>query len=386
MRKIPLSVLNIGAEEKRSVLECLDSGWIAAGKFITELEKRLCRYLGAKKAVCCVNGTCGLLVSLDACGVKADEEVIVPCLTFISPVNAVSYLGAKPVFMDCDEYMNIDVNKFEDFLRLECRMTERGPVNKCTKRLLKAVIPVHVFGNPCDMKSLMEVARRYRLKVIEDATESLGSYYTVGNYKGKFTSTIGDLGVLSFNANKIITSGGGGAVISNNDNLAKRVRYLINQAKDDPLRYIHNRIGYNFRFNNIQAAIACAQVDKLERFIAAKKKNYGLYASGIKGIEGLSLLGVPQGTRPNYWFYSLIVDEKCYGLSRDGLMRKLADNKIESRPLWQLNHLQQPYRLYQSYRIERAPGFLKRILNIPSSSGLKEKEVERVIKVLKKRR
>ena len=384
---IPLSVPNLTGRELQYIKKCIDTNWVSSsGSFVKEFEDALCSYVRSGYAVACVNGTSGLHLALNLCGVREDDEVIVPTLTFIAPVNVVKYLGAEPVFMDCDDTMNIDCSKLREFCANECRITKLGLKNKKTGKTIKAIIPVHVFGNPCDMEEIMKIARKYHLKVIEDATESLGAYYTAGGYKHKFTGTVSDIGVYSFNGNKIITAGGGGMIVTDNRFLAEKARYLTNQAKDDPINYIHNEIGYNFRLTNLQAAMGLAQLEQLKGFIKTKKTNYKLYKESLKGIAGISLLGTPAGTAPNYWFYSLLVDKKTFGIDRRALMFYLAAQGIQSRPIWYLNHWQKPYRKNKSYKIEKAIWFWKRILNLPCSSNLTQVQLCKVVGSIKKAR
>lgn len=380
-----LSVPSLIGNEWPYIKECLDTNWVSSsGKFVEKFEKAICGYLKAKYAVACINGTSGLFIALKLSGVDSQNEVIVPTLTFIAPVNTVKYLGAEPVFMDCDSFMNLDPNKLEEFCRKECKTTIGGLKNRKSRRIIKAILPVHVFGNPCSMEEVIKIAKKYRLKVIEDATESFGSYYTKGFYKNRFTGTIGDFGVYSFNGNKIITSGGGGAVVANNKNIAEKAGYLIAQAKDDSVRYIHNEIGYNFRLTNLQAALGLAQLEKINKFIEIKKRNYQLYKEGLRGIRGVGLMGIPEGTRPNYWFYSLIIDRSKYGMDRAELMNRLAKRNIQTRPIWYLNHLQKPYRRNQAYKIEKARWFYERVLNLPCSSNLKKVDVKKVIQEIER--
>lgn len=377
---IPLSIPNISGREWKYLKECLDTNWVSSsGSFVKEFEVAVSNYVRAKYAVSCINGTSGLFVSLKLSGVGANDEVIVPTITFIAPVNTVRYLGAEPIFMDCDEHMNLDGEKVRDFCKRECTYTKKGLKNKKSNRLIKAILPVHVFGNPCNMELIMEIAKRYDLKVIEDATESMGSFYTQGAYKDKFTGTVGDFGVYSFNGNKIITTGGGGMIIVKNKALAERAKYLTEQAKDNALRHIHNNVGYNFRLTNLQAAVGLAQLEKIENFIAVKKRNYETYQKGLQGLSGLKILGPPQGTRPNYWFYSLLVEK-----NREDLMRHLLKEGIQTRPVWRLNHLQMPYRKNWAFKIEMAIWFSKTVLNIPCSSNLSQREVSRVLAEIKK--
>lgn len=376
---IPLSVPNLNGKELQYLKKCIDTNWVSsAGSFVEEFEDAVCNYVKAKYAVACVNGTSGLHIALNLCGVGRGDEVIVPTLTFIAPVNAVKYVGAEPVFMDCDDYMNIDSVKLRDFCAKECKMTAAGLKNRKTGKIIKAVIPVHVFGNPCDMEEIMKISRKYRLKVIEDATESLGSYYTKGAYENRFTGTIGDLGVYSFNGNKIITTGGGGMVITGNRVFAKKAKYLTEQAKDDSVRCIHNEVGYNFRLTNLQAALGLAQLEQLRGFIKTKKINYELYKDLLKNVDGVEIMSIPVGTSPNYWFYSLAVEKKKFGMDRELLMNRLLAKGIQTRPIWYLNHLQLPYRRNQAFKIEKAPSFWKSILNLPCSTSLRENQVRAI--------
>lgn len=381
---IALSEPNITGNAWKYVKECLDTGWVSsAGAYVETFEKRICGFTGAPHAVAVVNGTSGLQIALQLSGVGPGDEVLVPALTFIAPVNAVRYLGAEPVFMDCDDYMNLDAAKLGEFLKTACRRTSKGVVNRKSGRLIKAVLPVHIFGNPCEMVSIMKLAREYKLKVIEDATESLGSYYTAGRYKGKHTGTIGDFGVYSFNGNKIVTAGSGGMLVTNDKKMAEKAKYLTTQAKDDAVRYVHHEVGYNFRMTNVQAALGVSQLEQLPAFIKRKKENYALYKKELAGIKGLELLGVPEGTSPNYWFYSLLIDKAAFGMDREGLMAALAKAGIQSRPVWHLNHLQRPYNASQAFKITRSGWFVSRVLNLPCSTGLTKAQVKRVTAVIK---
>ena len=380
---IPLSVPNLGGKELQYIKKCIDTNWVSsAGGFVKEFEDAICGYVKAKYAIACVNGTAGLQIALKLSGVERNDEVIVPALTFIAPVNVVKYIDAEPVFMDCDDYMNIDPIKLKEFCLKECRIAKTGLKNKSTGRIIKAVIPVHIFGNPCNMQEIMKIAKAYKLKVIEDATESLGSYYNSGLYRNKFTGTIGDIGVFSFNGNKIITTGGGGMIVTNNKIIARKARYLTNQAKDDSVNYIHSEIGYNFRLTNLQAAVGLAQLEQLKKFIKIKKNNYELYRKLLGAVRGIKMLEIPQGTSPNYWFYSLLVEKKEYGMDRKKLMDCLTKKGIQSRPIWYLNHLQRPYRKNQVYKIENAPGFWRRVLNVPCSTDLQEKQIKHIASVV----
>lgn len=386
-KPIPLSVPNLSLDILENVKETIETGWVSTGgRFITEFEEKIAKYIGVERAVACQSGTAGLHLAMRVLGIEPGDEVIVPTLTFIAAVNPVKYMGAEPIFMDCDDTLNMDMDKLEEFLENECDYIDGKVINKKTKRQIKAIVVVHVFGNPANMEKLMEIKEKYDLKVIEDSTEALGSYYLEGKYAGKHCGTIGDIGVYSFNANKIITTGGGGMVVSNNQELLDKIAFLGVQAKTDSLYFVHDEIGYNYRMTNIQAAFGTDQIDRLESFIETKIRNYNLYKEAIENIEGLTLLPFRPDTRANHWFYSIIVDKDKYGIDRDELLIKLNDANIQTRPLWRLIHKQKPYLESQSYRIEKAKYYEKNLINVPCSSNLSEDEVGLVVKSLEKYR
>ena len=381
---INLSVPNLSMDILDNLKECLESGWVSTGgRFIPEFETKVKNYMKTKFAAGVQSGTAGLHMSLQVLGVQRDEEVFVPTLTFIAAVNPTTYLGASPIFIDCDDSLCMDPIKLEKFCSEECDFKEGVLVNKKTNKKIRALVIVHVFGNMADMEKIMDIAKRYNLKVLEDATEALGTYYTEGRYKGKYAGTIGDIGVLSFNANKIITTGGGGMVVGDNEELVEKVRFLSSQAKKDTLYFIHDEIGYNYRMLNLQAALGTSQIDQLESFIETKIKNYKIYKEELEKIEGLEILPFVDGIRANHWFYSLKIDKEKYGIGRDELLQKLVDVGIQTRPIWGLIHQQKPYSTSQSYEIEKALYYYDRILNLPCSSNLTEKEVYQVIEKIR---
>ena len=381
---INLSVPNLSMDILDNLKECLESGWVSTGgRFIPEFETKVKNYMKTKFAAGVQSGTAGLHMSLQVLGVQRDEEVFVPTLTFIAAVNPTTYLGASPIFIDCDDSLCMDPIKLEKFCSEECDFKEGVLVNKKTNKKIRALVIVHVFGNMADMEKIMDIAKKYNLKVLEDATEALGTYYTEGRYKGKYAGTIGDIGVLSFNANKIITTGGGGMVVGDNEELVEKVRFLSSQAKKDTLYFIHDEIGYNYRMLNLQAALGTSQIDQLESFIETKIKNYNIYKEELEKIEGLEILPFVEGIRANHWFYSLKIDKEKYGIGRDELLQKLVDAGIQTRPIWGLIHQQKPYSTCQSYEIEKALYYYDRILNLPCSSNLTEKEVYQVIEKIR---
>ncbi len=382
-RFIPLSVPNLKGNELWYVSRAVESEWVStAGPYVTDFEKSVAEYVGTKGAVACQSGTAGLHVALQLCGVTSGDLVIVPALTFIASVNPVRYIGAEPVFMDCDDSLCIDTEKLETFCREECEFRNDGLHHTASGRRVRAVVIVHVFGNMADMESLSNLARKYNLKVIEDAAEALGTKYTDGVFSGRFAGTIGDIGVYSFNGNKIITSGGGGMIVSDNEEYLKHAKHLTTQAKSDKLNFLHDEVGYNYRLTNLQAALGLAQMEQLEEFISVKQHNYELYRNAIKDIPGLFLLSFRTGTRSNHWFYSLYCDER-YPMKRDGIIKNLSDNGIQSRPVWGLIHKQIPYINSLAYRIERAELFRENVVNIPCGTNLSENDIAYVVECLR---
>ena len=302
-----------------------------------------------------------------------NDEVIVPTLTFIAAVNPVKYCNAHPIFMDCDDSLTLDPIKLKEFCINKCEFVDGKLINKKTGRHIKAIIVVHIFGNMANMEKIMDIAKKYNLIVIEDATEALGTYYKEGKYKGKFAGTIGNFGCYSFNGNKIITTGGGGMIVSQSNEELNHIKYISTQAKDDTLYYLHDEIGYNYRMTNLQAALGVAQLEKLEEFIEVKKKNYNLYRYLFNDIQGVKILEFNDKVRSNYWFYSLVLEDNK--LDRDEIIKKLTKDKIQTRPIWGLINEQKPYKDAECYKIEKANYYHDKIINIPCSTNLKEEEV-----------
>jgi aminotransferase in exopolysaccharide biosynthesis len=369
----------------------LDTEWVStAGKFVDEFELKISEYTKSKYSIASVNGTSALHISLLLSGVMPEDEVIVPTITFIAPINAVRYCNAYPVFMDADKFYNIDILKTIDFILNETEMKTIAlgrektaySYNKKTGRRVSAIIPVHVFGNAVWLDDLYIICKERNIKIIEDATESLGTKYNQGNFKGKHTGTIGDFGCLSFNGNKIITTGGGGMILTDNQALAAKAKYLTTQAKDDDARFLHNSIGYNYRLTNLLAALGLAQLEQLRDYLIIKKDNYLYYKDHIDKIKGLHLAELPEYAKNNYWMYALQIDKEKYGRDREQLMTFLSKNNIQTRPIWYLNHLQKEFGQCQTYYIEHAEILLKNTLNIPCSVNLGKSNIERVIETL----
>ena len=376
-RFVPLSIPNFNGNEKKYVDDALEQGWVSTGgAYITRLEQQLAEFLKVDRAAACQSGTSGLHLALVECGVQPGDMVIVPALTFIAAVNPVRYQFAEPVFMDCDESLCLDPEKLAEFCEKECKLEAQQLVHKKSGRVVKAVIVVHVFGNLADMEAIMSIAGEYHLKVVEDATEALGSHYTAGKLAGRYAGTIGDFGVYSFNGNKIITTGGGGAVTARCADEVEHLKYLSTQAKDDPQFYIHNEIGYNYRMTNLQAALGVAQMEELQQFIETKHRNYILYKERFREVSFGTLLPFREGTCSNQWFYSLqLREDRLQGKNMRDIIGALQERGIQTRAIWGLIHEQKPYRQNIAYKIEKAPCYSATVLNIPSSTQLTEEDI-----------
>lgn len=376
---IPLCVPEIRGNEWEYVKECLDSTFVSyVGEFVTRFEKDFAAELGAGHAVATVSGTAALHIALLVAGVEANDEVILPTLTFVAPANAIRYLGAWPVFIDAEpEYWQIDAGKLTEFVERECISEEGILRNRNTGRRVKAIVPVHILGHPVDMDPVLEIARKYNLLVVEDSTESLGAAYN-----GTATGRLGSVSCFSFNGNKLMTTGGGGMIVTDNAEWAARAKYLTTQAKDDPLEYVHGAIGFNYRLTNIQAAVGCAQLELLHDYIAAKRRIAARYEHALAQIPGISPMKQAPWASSVFWLYTVLVDEADFGFDSRALLHQLQANKIQTRPLWQPLHRSAPHRESQAYRCEVADELNRRALSLPCSVGLTEEQQERVIRVL----
>jgi perosamine synthetase len=374
---IPLSEPAIIGNEWKYIKECLDTGWVSSvGSYVNRFEEMVAEYVGCKYGIAVVNGTSALHLSLLVCDVKSGDEVIVPTLTFIATANVIKYCGADPVFIDCDqETLCLDVEKLKLFLEIECTRKNDGyTYNKASGRRIKAIMAVHIFGHPVEMDDIIGLCQLYNIDIIEDATESLGS-----EYKGQKTGSFGKLACLSFNGNKIITSGGGGMVVTNDECLAEKVKHLSTQAKNDSIEYDHNEIGYNYRLTNIQAAMGVAQMESLDAFIAAKRKNALRYQNLLSGSNGIEFLWEKPWVKSNFWFYTIRVS-KDY---KKPLVDYLISNNIQVRPIWKLIHTLPMYKNCQAFRVESALNVYDTALNLPCSIGIEKEEIEFTVEKIK---
>jgi perosamine synthetase len=374
---IPLSVPCLRGNEWAYVKECLETNWVSSvGAFVERFEGMAAAALGVGHAVAMVNGTAALHIALKLAGVEADDEVVVSDLTFIAPANAVRYQGAWPVFVDAEpRYWQMDPQKLRDFLRKDCAYAGGTLKNRHTGRRVAALLPVHVLGHPCDMDPILEEAGAFGLPVVEDATESLGV-----RYKGRSAGSFGRMACLSFNGNKILTTGGGGMMVTDDADLARRARYLTTQAKDDAVEYIHGEVGFNYRLTNVLAAIGVAQMERLENHVADKRATAEFYTKALSGIPGIRCLEGPDGAFSTYWLYSILVDEKKACMSSRALLRYLEARGIQTRPLWQPMHLSLAHRGSYATDCSVAERLNREAISLPCSVGIKEEERTRVVK------
>lgn len=379
---IPLSIPNFEGNERKYVDDAIDQGWVSTGgAYITKLESNMADFLHTKSIAACQSGTSAIHLSLIEAGVQPGDVVIVPPLTFIAAVNPVKYQFATPVFIDCDDSFCMDPIKLRKFCETECDYF--GEKLYYNGGVVKALVVVHVFGNMADMMPILEIAHKYNIKVIEDATEALGTKYTDGPLAGKYAGTIGDFGCYSFNGNKIITTGGGGAITANKREVVDHLRYLSTQAKNDEHYYIHNEVGYNYRMTNVQAAIGVAQMEELPEFIKRKQKNYELYKKLFENYEFGKIVEFRDGTSSNKWFYSLEINKDEVHTSMRKIITSLQDRGVQTRAIWGLINEQIPYQGEATYKLEKAPYYAARILNLPSSTQITEEEIKYVVKQVK---
>ena len=337
-----------------------------AGEYVNRFEKAVKKFSKSNHAIAVVNGTQAIFVSLKVLGVRKDDEVLVPALTFVGTVNAISYLGAHPHFIDSSwENFGVNCDKLEKYLSKNAKIIGNRCINKSTGKVIKAIVPVHIFGHPCDIEKVIKISKKFKLAVVEDAAEALGSFH-----KKKHLGTFGDIGCFSFNGNKIITTGGGGMIITNQAKLAKKIKHLTTTAKlKHKWEYVHDEVGYNFRMPSINAALGLAQLLKLRTFLKAKRKLFYKYMKVLKGINGISLFKEPKNAKSNYWLQTLILDKKNSKF-KNKILKEFHKKKVFSRPTWQLISDLKPYKNNQKMDLSIARDIYKRSINIPSSQKL----------------
>jgi perosamine synthetase len=364
---IPLHEPRFAGREWAYVRECLDTGWVSSvGAFVDRFERDLAAYTGVKRAVAVVNGTAALHACLALAGVEPGDEVVVPALTFVATANAVVYCGAVPHFSDSEERtLGLDPVRLADHLSGTTERRGDGCHNRATGRRIKAVVPVHTYGHPVDLDPLLDVCRHFRVELIEDTAESLGSLY-----KGRHTGNWGRLSALSFNGNKIVTTGGGGAILTNDEELGERAKHLTTTAKmPHRWEFLHDMVGYNYRMPNINAALGCAQLEQLDGFLENKRRLAERYAAAFRGVAGIRFVPEPDFARSNYWLNTLLLDEDTAS-ERDRLLTLTNDAGIMTRPAWTLMHRLPMFSGCPRMDLTVAESLERRIINVPSGPGL----------------
>jgi perosamine synthetase len=365
--KVALHEPQFNGNEWKYVKECLDTGWVSSvGSYVDRFEQMLSGRTGAAHVVATANGTAALHVCLQLVGVERGDEVVIPTLTFIATANAVSYMGATPHFVDSDpRTLGMDALKLNEHLRSIATVRDGMCVNDRTGAVIRAVMPMHTFGHPVDIDGLLEVCERWRVALVEDAAESLGSYY-----KGRHTGTFGRVAALSFNGNKVITTGGGGAIVTNDATLGKRAKHLTTTARvAHKWSFIHDEVGYNYLLPNLNAALGCAQLEQLDGFVESKRALAQHYIGAFGGVKDANILVEPAECRSNYWLNTLLLDRRV-SIARDAVLDSLNSAGLMSRPAWTLMHKLPMYANCPRADVSCAEDLEARIINLPSSAAL----------------
>jgi perosamine synthetase len=364
---IPLHEPRFEKNESIYLQQCIESTFVSSvGQFVDRFEASLVEYTGSRYTVAVVNGTCALQVALHVAGVQRNDEVLVPTLSFVATANAVHYCGAVPHFVDSDEEtLGMDPEALGEWLKQTAEPAQGVFRNRQTGRRLRALVPMHTFGHPCDLEGLLKIAKDYRLELVEDAAESLGSYY-----HGQHTGTLGRLGTLSFNGNKTITTGGGGAILTQDPELARHAKHLTTTAKL-PHRwdYVHDEVGFNYRMPNLNAALGCAQLEQLPDFLASKRALFLRYQQAFQDIPEVAFIQEPPECQSNYWLQTLKLSDLVAN-ERDAILAATNDAGLMTRPVWKLLHTLPPYRDCPRAPLPVAESLEQRLINLPSSAGL----------------
>jgi perosamine synthetase len=377
-RRIPNAVPFLGGNEWKYVKECLDTNWVSsAGPFVERFERDVAACVGVPHAVATVNGSAALHVALLGADVGAGDAVLLPSLTFMATAGAVVHAGAHPVFLDSEAVSwGLDPARVEEFLTEECEARDGRVVDRMTGRRVAAVVAVHLYGHPCDLDALLALCRRWSLPLVEDSAEALGA-----RYRGRSVGCEGAAGCLSFNGNKVITSGGGGMVLTHDAALAARVRALTTQARRDPLEWVHDEVAFNYRLTNIQAALGAAQLEQLEAFLARKRETAEHYRAALGGLDGVCVFQEATWARSSYWMPVVLLDERrCHDVR--GLIRRLDADGIQVRPVWHPLHRQPPFQGTRTGPITVADRLWDRGVLLPCSVGITAAERQAVIEAL----
>ena len=362
---IPLSVPVFAGNEKKYLNECIDTTFVSSvGKFVDRFEDDIAKYTGCKRAVVCVSGTNALHISLMLAGVERGDEVLTQALTFIATCNALSYIGAEPVFIDVDrDTMGLSPTAVRKWLEINAEIKDNQCFNKNTHRRIKACVPMHTFGHSVHLDELVEVCNEYHIELVEDAAESIGSLY-----KGKHTGTFGKIGALSFNGNKTITTGGGGMMLFNDEQLGAYAKHITTQAKiPHRWEFRHDHIGYNYRMPNVNAALGCAQLEHIEEYVADKRTTAAAYRDYFSRMDGIEFFVEPENTRSNYWLNAVLLPNRD---EQQAFLQYTNDNGIMTRPIWELMNRLPMFEHCQNDGLPNTIYFADRVVNIPSSVRL----------------
>lgn len=365
---LPLHEPTFSGNEVNYVTDCIKTGWVSSvGKYVDEFEQKLAEFTGVKRAVAVVNGTAALHIALKIAGVQPNDEVLIPSLTFVATGNAVTYCGAIPHFVDVSETtLGLDPFKLGEYLKDNVVINNKKCVNKYTGNVIRAVVPMHTFGHPVDLDPLLDICERYNIVVVEDAAESLGSYY-----KGTHTGNFGKVSAMSFNGNKIITTGGGGAILTNDEKLADYAKHLTTTAKiPHRWKYEHDEIGYNYRMPNLNAALGCAQLENLSKYIEEKRRIVLKYEEILKDYDGVEIFNEPDFAKSNYWLQTMVIDNSQYNI--DTVLQTLNGQGVMARPIWNPLHQLTPFKNCPKAELTETEKLQQKIVNIPSSAYLGE--------------
>ncbi len=373
---IPLCEPNLAGKEKKYLLNCIKTNYVSTvGNYVGKFEKKIGGFIKSRYSLSCNSGTSALHLALRVVGVKSNHEVIVPTISFIATANAVRYLKASPVFMDCDDYFNIDIKKTINFLKEKTYLKNNQCFNKKNGKIIKAIIVVHVLGNAVYLDQLIKICKKNRIIIIEDAAAALGTKYIKGKYKDKFVGTVGDIGCFSFNGNKIITCGSGGLLATNNKYYYEQSKYLSTTACDRKIDYTHNALGYNYRLNNVNAAIGLAQIEKIQFYLKAKRRIFDFYCNNLKINEKFKIYIGPKYSNNNNYITNIICKNKNI---KNKIINVFKKNKVQVRSLWKPLHMQEYFKKYEKFKITKAKSYFDRTISIPSSSNIKKSELEKV--------
>jgi perosamine synthetase len=380
-RSIPNAVPHLAGNEWKYLKECLDTNWVSSvGPFVDRFEREVAQYVGVPHAVATVNGTAAIHVALLAAGVRPGDEVLLPAFTFVATANAVAYCGAHPVFLDSEEVSwGLDPAAAARFLETQARVEGDRTINRASGRVIRALLPVHLYGHPCDLDPLLDLARRFPMAVVEDSAEALGA-----RYRGRAVGADGLAGCLSFNGNKIITTGAGGMVLSRDEATAARVRRLTTQARGDAIEFVHDEIGFNYRLSNLHAALGVAQLEQLDGFVEDKRATAAFYQAALGRVDGVRPFVEAPWARSTYWMASVLLDERrCPDVP--ALIRDLNAAGVQARPLWRPLHLQPAFRAAQTAETAVAERIYARGLSLPCSVGITPEERQDVVDALVRR-